>query len=65
MWALSPTELDTCFPEFRPFLDGCRFGDCTHRVEPGCAIRDAVARGDVSRARYESYLKMRGELEGW
>ena len=63
MWALSPTELDTCFPEFRPFLDGCRFGDCTHRVEPDCAIRDAVARGDVSRARYESFVKLSGELE--
>jgi ribosome biogenesis GTPase / thiamine phosphate phosphatase len=63
MWALSPTELDGCFPEFRPFLDGCRFGDCTHRVEPGCAIRDAVARGDVSRARYESYVKLSEELE--
>ena len=64
MWALSPTELDYCFPEFRPFLGHCRFGDCTHRVEPECAIRDAVQRGDVSRARYESFVKLSGELEG-
>jgi ribosome biogenesis GTPase len=64
MWALSPTALDVCFPELRPFLDGCRFGDCRHSVEPGCAVRDAVTRGDVSRARYESFLKLRGELEG-
>ena len=64
MWALSPTELDQCFPELRPFLDGCRFADCRHSVEPGCAVRDAVARGDVSRARYESFIKLREELEG-
>ena len=64
MWALSPTELDQCFPELRPFLDVCRFADCRHSVEPGCAVRDAVARGDVSRARYDSFIKLREELEG-
>jgi ribosome biogenesis GTPase / thiamine phosphate phosphatase len=64
MWALSPTELDQCFPELRPFLEGCRFADCRHSVEPGCAVRDAVQRGDVSVARYESFIKLRDELEG-
>ena len=64
MWALSPTELDQCFPELRPFLQACRFADCRHSVEPGCAVRDAVANGDVSRARYESFIKLREELEG-
>jgi len=64
MWALSPTALDQCFPELRPFIPQCRFADCRHGVEPGCAVRDAVARGDVSRARYESFIKLREELEG-
>jgi ribosome biogenesis GTPase len=64
MWALSPSDLDQCFPELRPYLDQCRFADCRHSVEPGCAVRDAVARGDVSRARYESFIKLRDELEG-
>ena len=64
MWALSPAELDQCFPELRPFLDGCRFADCRHSVEPGCAVRDAVATGDVSKSRYESFIKLREELEG-
>ena len=64
MWALSPTELDQCFPELRPFLEGCRFADCRHSVEPGCAVREAVSRGDVSVARYESFIKLREELEG-
>ncbi len=64
MWALSPTELDQCFPELRPFLDGCRFADCRHSVEPECAVRDAVVSGDVSQARYDSFIKLREELEG-
>jgi ribosome biogenesis GTPase len=64
MWALSPTELDQCFPELRPFLTGCRFADCRHSVEPDCQVRDAVKRGDVSVARYESFIKLRDELEG-
>jgi ribosome biogenesis GTPase len=64
MWALSPTELDQCFPELRPFLTGCRFADCRHSVEPGCAVRSAVEQGEVSRARYESFIKLRDELEG-
>jgi ribosome biogenesis GTPase len=64
MWALSPTELDQCFPELRPFLDQCKFADCRHEVEPGCAVRAAVEGGEVSRRRYESFLKLRDELEG-
>ena len=64
MWALAPDALDQCFPELRPFLDQCRFANCRHSVEPACAVRDAVSRGDVSNARYESFIKLREELEG-
>jgi ribosome biogenesis GTPase len=64
MWALSPSALDQCFPELRPFLETCRFADCRHSVEPGCAVRTAVQQGEVSRARYESFIKLREELEG-
>jgi ribosome biogenesis GTPase len=63
MWALAPAELDACFPEIRKRRDECRFADCTHRTEPNCAVRDAVSRGEISQARYESYLKLRDELE--
>lgn len=63
MWGLPAAELDACFPEFRPFLGACRFGDCAHLTEPECAVRTAVDAGDISRARYESYAKLRGELE--
>jgi ribosome biogenesis GTPase / thiamine phosphate phosphatase len=63
VWGLDVRELDQCFPEMRPLVDTCRFTDCTHRTEPGCAVRSAVEGGAVSRDRYESYLKLRGELE--
>jgi ribosome biogenesis GTPase len=62
MWALSPSELDGCFPELRPYLPHCRFADCRHLEEPDCAVRDAVAAGDVSSARYDSYVRLMGEL---
>ncbi len=63
MWGIEPREVDRCFPEMRALLGDCRFGDCTHRVEPGCAVQAAVENGEVSRQRYESYLKLRKELE--
>lgn len=63
MWSLPLDELDACFLEMRPFLGECRFRDCRHRGEPGCAVRGAVERGDVSAARYDSYLKLYDELE--
>jgi ribosome biogenesis GTPase / thiamine phosphate phosphatase len=63
VWGLDARQLDRCFPEMRPLLERCRFGDCTHRVEPGCAVRTGVDDGRVTRDRYESYLKLRTELE--
>ncbi|MGH7475920.1 MAG: ribosome small subunit-dependent GTPase A [Longimicrobiales bacterium] len=56
LWRVPAASLDDCFPEFRPYLGHCRFGsDCSHTHEPDCALRDAVAGGAVSEARYESY----------
>jgi ribosome biogenesis GTPase / thiamine phosphate phosphatase len=63
MWSLPVEELGRYFPELRPFLEQCRFGDCAHDAEPDCAVRAAVAAGQVSRERYESYRKLREELE--
>jgi ribosome biogenesis GTPase len=62
MWNLPSTSLDQCFPEFKPYLGECRFQDCMHDVEPGCAVRGALAAGAIDAVRYESYLKLRGEL---
>ena len=55
-------NLDACFPEFRPYLSQCPLTDCSHLHEPGCAIRAAVAAGEITQARFASYSRfMRGE----
>jgi ribosome biogenesis GTPase / thiamine phosphate phosphatase len=63
MWGLDPSDLADCFPEFRPLTALCRFADCTHTVEPGCAVLEAITAGDVSARRHESYVKLREELQ--
>lgn len=62
MWGLPSEALDQCFPEFKPLLGECRFQDCDHEVEPACAVRKAVAERSVDAGRYESYIKLLGEL---
>jgi len=62
MWGMPSEDLDKCFPELRPYVGKCRFNDCTHLAEPGCAVGEAVESGQVSRERFESYAKLRGEL---
>jgi ribosome biogenesis GTPase len=59
---LAPDELAFFFVEFLPYLNECRFDDCTHDHEPGCAIKDAVAEGTVSERRYDSYLNILDSL---
>ncbi len=54
----TPGELALGFVEFGPFLGTCRFGDCSHRAEPGCAIRGAVADGLIAASRHASYVAM-------
>ena len=53
-----PRELCRYFPEMMRHAPHCRFYNCTHDHEPGCAVAEAVARGEISQQRYESYLKM-------
>ena len=52
---LDDSELAHAFVEFRPWLGQCRFRDCRHLVEPGCAIDAARERGEISEGRLESY----------
>ena len=51
-------NLQYAFTDFGKYLGKCRFDDCTHRKEPGCAVRAAVEAGDIERSRYDSYLKL-------
>lgn len=63
VWDIEPEELDAYFCEFPPFVKNCQFSNCSHDQEPGCGIKQAVQKGNISAARYESYLKLRKELE--
>lgn len=54
----SKEEIGHYFPEMRDRLNQCRFHNCLHINEPGCAIKDAVGEGDIAESRYMSYLSM-------
>jgi ribosome biogenesis GTPase / thiamine phosphate phosphatase len=58
LWAVDKDELDQFFPEFRPFISQCRFGNCAHVDDAGCAVRDAVERGEIDARRHASYVKL-------
>jgi ribosome biogenesis GTPase len=62
LWAVEPGELEAYFVEFIPYVQRCRFNDCSHRYEEGCAVIAAVARGEISQRRHYSYLKMFDEV---
>lgn len=54
--------LETAFGDVEVLAEGCRFRDCGHTDEPGCAVRSAVELGELSAPRYRSYLKLQREL---
>jgi ribosome biogenesis GTPase len=62
LWDLSPEELPELYPEFEPHLGQCRFNNCIHVGEPGCAIKGAVETGEISEVRYEGYVRIRQTL---
>ena len=51
-------NLQYAFPDFAPYVGKCRFQDCSHRKEPGCAVREAREAGQIEKTRYDSYLKL-------
>lgn len=56
-------DLDQAFGDIEEIARRCRFADCAHNQEPGCAVRDALEDGSLSRERWESYTKLGRELE--
>ena len=60
---IDDAELSRYFPEMMRTAPACRFYNCTHTHEPGCAVVEAVRNGEIAVARYESYLKMLDEDE--
>lgn len=55
-------ELYKLFPEFIEFADNCRFADCSHTVEKGCAVLEAIESGEISRTRHDSYVEQYKEI---
>lgn len=62
-WGVEGGDLFHGFRDLRGHAAGCRFRDCAHVAEPDCAVRSAAEAGRVARERYESYLRLREELE--
>lgn len=51
-------NLQYAFPDFGPWLGRCQFHDCSHRREPGCAVRQAAENREIEQSRYDSYLRL-------
>lgn len=62
LWDLTPETLRESFPEFEEPAALCRFNDCTHLHEPSCEIKERVERGEMSRARYDTYVRLAEDL---
>ncbi|MBP5547659.1 MAG: ribosome small subunit-dependent GTPase A [Bacteroidales bacterium] len=59
----TPEELSHFFPEMRSRLHDCHFANCTHCHEPGCAVKVAVEKGEISPERYQNYLNILDSIE--
>ena len=59
---IAPTDLARLMPDLSPHVGECRFHNCTHRQEPGCAIRAAVERGEATSLRWHLYTDLYEEL---
>lgn len=62
MWDVSG-GLGEAFSDVEKYLGKCRFSNCRHQTEPGCAIKEALANGELSRERWASYIKLKTEAK--
>lgn len=58
LWHLEPEQITRGFVEFREFLGSCKFRDCKHGNDPGCAIRAAVEEGQIDASRFDNYHRI-------
>jgi ribosome biogenesis GTPase len=63
VWDVDAERLDEFFVELRNYIGKCEFSNCTHTHEPNCGVRAAVEHGEISAKRYDSYCRLREELE--
>ena len=59
LWGVDTQNLEHYFPEMAPYLGGCKYSDCVHLHEPGCAVIEAVNKGEIRLFRYRSYVALR------
>lgn len=59
----SLSELESMYPDFNCFLGQCRFNNCTHTIEPDCAIKKAVEQGNIAYSRFQSFQRLREEFK--
>ena len=60
---LDEADIETTFQDIEQLSKKCKFTDCTHKKEPGCAVKDAIMSGDISRERLSNYHKLLKELK--
>ena len=58
IWDIWKDEMHNFFPDISPYVVSCRFSNCSHTNEQGCAVREAVNQGKIARSRYESYMRL-------
>lgn len=63
LWPMPPRDIAPLFREIRRLQHDCRFANCLHTKEPGCAVKAAVGRADIHERRYASYLALVGIME--
>jgi ribosome biogenesis GTPase len=63
LWPMEKSQLIHGFREFLPYLGQCKFRDCKHETEPGCALQEAVARGEIEARRLSSYQRIVAQQE--
>ncbi len=61
LFDLEPEEIDAYYPDIAPYVPRCQFSDCSHTVEPGCAVLEALEAGKIDEHRYESYVRLHQE----
>ncbi len=63
LWHIPPDQVAAGFREFHPYAGQCRFHNCRHLAEPGCAVSQAAEAGEISARRLQSYRRIVGQLE--
>ncbi|WP_371187752.1 small ribosomal subunit biogenesis GTPase RsgA [Thalassotalea maritima] len=63
LWHLTPDQVDKGFIEFQPHFGYCKFRDCKHQNDPGCALKQALTDGEISEQRFASYQRILASLD--